>query len=279
VSELIRSVGASAEWRVVSACLHAKDSRRRLVSLPVRAHPRLYPSRRSPARPAAASVALPPPGRRRDRRGRPLDTHFLASAVVRYRHFHERLRFRQQVGCMAADFFLAEPSVIPATENALAAAVAANAPRYLRNAASTAFADLAHFLVRSRRNIDGIAPNKPCDSLHRAAWGSQQSSARPYRGRSLIGLASVTAPAPCAAMPPASSSAFDPDGFRLLGIVPARSPWPSTTCSCRPSRRGRSIDDFVGHVRSSKTSPLPLLPRRPDCRSRIVTEPWRRASS
>src|ERR1700742_1711860 len=151
--ELVRSVGASAEWRERnSLSIHAKEIRSADLD------PELCARIRASILARCGEVALPPPGgdvigRRR------LDTHFLAfeqlGATVTATH---RLEFRAS-RLKGADVFLDEPSVT-ATENALVAAVAARGTTYLRNAASEPHVqDLAHFLVALGARIEGIGTN------------------------------------------------------------------------------------------------------------------------
>src|SRR5499426_1833063 len=144
--ELVRSVGASADWTDRNTLeIHAQDIR------PSDLDPELCRKIRAsillagPLLARCGEITLPPPGgdvigRRR------LDTHFLAlerlGADVTADDKFE-LRAKTLVG---ADVFLDEPSVT-ATENALVAATAARGTTILRNAASEPHVqDLAHFL-------------------------------------------------------------------------------------------------------------------------------------
>src|SRR5215469_5822372 len=132
--ELIRSVGARAEWRGRNRLdIHAKDIRAADLDARLCARIRASILLVGPLLARCGQVALPPPGgdvigRRR------LDTHFLAfeqlGATVTATDKIE-LRAGQLRG---ADVFLDEPSVT-ATENALVAAVAAHGTTYLRNVA------------------------------------------------------------------------------------------------------------------------------------------------
>ena len=153
--ELIRSVGASAEWRGRNRlAIHAKDIRAADLDRDLCARIRASILLAGPLLARCGEVALPPPGgdvigRRR------LDTHFLAfeqlGASVAAT---DKLVFRSR-GLHGADVFLDEPSVT-ATENALVAAVAAKGTTYLRNAASEPHVqDLAHFLVALGRQHRG----------------------------------------------------------------------------------------------------------------------------
>ena len=176
--ELIRSVGASAEWHERNTlAIHAKDDSRRRSRSRCCARgsaPRsCWPGRCSPA---AARSTLPPPGgdvigRRR------LDTHFLAFEQL------GATRHGRPSGCefeasrlKGADVFLDEPSVT-ATENALMAAVAAHGTTILRNVASEPHVqDLAHFLVALGAQIDGIGTNTMI--VHGAAHARRRDATR-----------------------------------------------------------------------------------------------------
>src|SRR5579872_5865464 len=157
--ELVRSVGASAEWRGRNRlAIHAKEIRAADLDPELCARIRASILLAGPLLARCGEVTLPPPGgdvigRRR------LDTHFLAfeqlGATV---SANTRLEFRAS-GLRGADVFLDEPSVT-ATENALIAAVAANGITHLRNAASEPHVqDLARFLVALGANIEGIGTN------------------------------------------------------------------------------------------------------------------------
>ena len=157
--ELIRSVGASAEWQGRNTlAIHAREIRAADLDPELCARIRASILLAGPLLARCGEVALPPPGgdvigRRR------LDTHFLAfeqlGATVTAT---DKLEFRSKE-LHGADVFLDEPSVT-ATENALVAAVAARGTTYLRNAASEPHVqDLAHFLVKLGARIEGIGTN------------------------------------------------------------------------------------------------------------------------
>src|SRR6516162_4632468 len=157
--ELIRSVGASAEWRGRNRLtVHAKHIRAADLDPDLCARIRASILLAGPLLARCGELTLPPPGgdvigRRR------LDTHVLAfeqlGATVTAT---DRLEFRS-AGLKGADVFLVEPSVT-ATENALVAAVAAKGTTYLRNAASEPHVqDLAHFLLALGARIEGIGTN------------------------------------------------------------------------------------------------------------------------
>src|SRR6516162_3956024 len=121
--ELVRSVGARAEWRAPNTLeIEARSIRASGLDARLCARIRASILLAAPLLARCGEVALPPPGgdvigRRR------VDTHFLAlrqlgATVVAKEHFAFRTR-----GLRGADVFLDEPSVT-GTENALMAAVA-----------------------------------------------------------------------------------------------------------------------------------------------------------
>ena len=157
--ELIRSVGASAEWKARNTlAIHAKEVRAADLDPELCARIRASILLAGPLLARCGEVALPPPGgdvigRRR------LDTHVLAfeqlGATVTATH---RLEFRA-TRLRGADVFLDEPSVT-ATENALVAAVAAHGTTYLRNAASEPHVqELCYFLNILGGQIEEIGSN------------------------------------------------------------------------------------------------------------------------
>ena len=213
--ELIRSVGASAEWQDRNRlAIHAREVRAADLDPELCARIRASILLAGPLLARCGEVALPPPGgdvigRRR------LDTHFLAfeqlGATVTATH---RLEFRA-TKLKGADVFLDEPSVT-ATENALVAAVAAEGTTYLRNAASEPHVqDLAHFLVALGAKIEGIGTNTII--VHGpATLGGTSYAIQPdhIEVGSLIGLAAVTRSPLRIAARRRRASALDPDGFR-----------------------------------------------------------------
>ena len=166
--ELIRSVGASADWRGRNRlAVHAKQIRAADLDPDLCARIRASILLAAPLLARCGGLTLPPPGgdvigRRR------LDTHFLAF---------------EQLGAS-----------VTATENALIAAVAAQGTTYLRNAASEPHVqDLAHFLTALGATIEGIGTNTMV--VHgQAALGAASYSIQPdhIEVGSLIGLAAVT---------------------------------------------------------------------------------------
>jgi UDP-N-acetylglucosamine 1-carboxyvinyltransferase len=256
--ELIRSVGASAEWRGRNRlAIHAKDIRAADLDRDLCARIRASILLAGPLLARCGEVALPPPGgdvigRRR------LDTHFLAfeqlGATVTAT---DKLEFRSKE-LHGADVFLDEPSVT-ATENALVAAVAAKGTTYLRNAASEPHVqDLAHFLVALGASIEGIGTNTLV--VHdKATLGQASYSIQPdhIEVGSLIGLAAVTRSPLRIVRAGVQHLRSILMGFERLGIV----------CEIAgddlivPSEQTLKIrDDFGGHVPKLEDQPWPAFP-------------------
>lgn len=191
--ELLRSVGASAEWTARNTlAIHAAELRTDDLDPVLCAKIRASILLAGPLLARRGHVILPPPGgdvigRRR------VDTHFLAfeqlGATV---SASDRYEFRA-VQLVGADVFLDEPSVT-ATENALMAAVAARGTTVLRNAASEPHVqDLARFLVALGAEIEGIGTNTV--SVHGPATlrgARHRIGADHIEVGSFIGLAAVT---------------------------------------------------------------------------------------
>jgi UDP-N-acetylglucosamine 1-carboxyvinyltransferase len=256
--ELMRSVGATAEWRQRNTLdIHAKSIRSSDLDPVLCARIRASILLAGPLLARCGEVMLPPPGgdvigRRR------LDTHFLAfeqlgATVVAT----DRLEFRAS-RLRGADVFLDEPSVT-ATENALMAAVAAHGSTHLRNAASEPHVqDLAHFLVALGARIEGIGTNTMV--VHGpATLGSTSYSIGPdhIEVGSLIGLAAVTRSPLRIARAGVGHLRSIRMGFERLGIV----------CEVDgddlvvPSGQSLKIrDDFGGHVPKLEDQPWPAFP-------------------
>jgi UDP-N-acetylglucosamine 1-carboxyvinyltransferase len=256
--ELIRSVGASAEWQKPNTlAIHAKDIRAADLDPELCARIRASILLAGPLLARCGEVVLPPPGgdvigRRR------LDTHFLAfeqlgatvAASTRLELRCSRLK--------GADVFLDEPSVT-ATENALMAAVAADGTTYLRNAASEPHVqDLAHFLVALGARIDGIGTNTMV--VHGpATLGPVNYVIGPdhIEVGSLIGLAAVTRSPLRIARAGVEHLRSIRMGFERLGI----------SCEVKgddlivSDRQTLKItDDFGGHVPKLEDQPWPAFP-------------------
>ncbi len=256
--ELIRSVGASAEWRQRNTlAIHARNIRAADLDPVLCARIRASILLAGPLLARCGEVMLPPPGgdvigRRR------LDTHFLAfeqlgASVVAT----DRLQFR----CLrlkGADVFLDEPSVT-ATENALMAAVAAYGTSHLRNVASEPHVqDLAHFLVALGARIEGIGTNTMV--VHGpATLGAATYSIGPdhIEVGSLIGLAAVTRSPLRIARAGIEHLRSIRMGFERLGIVC------EVDCDDLVVPSGQTLkirDDFGGHVPKLEDQPWPAFP-------------------
>jgi UDP-N-acetylglucosamine 1-carboxyvinyltransferase len=256
--ELIRSVGASAEWQKPNRlAIHAKDIRAADLDPELCARIRASILLAGPLLARCGEVVLPPPGgdvigRRR------LDTHFLAfeqlGATVTASTRLE-LRCSRLVG---ADVFLDEPSVT-ATENALMAAVAAHGTTYLRNAASEPHVqDLAHFLVALGARIEGIGTNTMV--VHGpASLGSVTHAIGPdhIEVGSLIGLAAVTRSKLRIARAGVEHLRSIRMGFERLGIA-CEVEGDDLLVSDHQTLKVQ--DDFGGHVPKLEDQPWPAFP-------------------
>jgi UDP-N-acetylglucosamine 1-carboxyvinyltransferase len=256
--ELIRSVGATAEWRHRNTLdIHAKSIRSTDLDPVLCARIRASILLAGPLLARCGEVMLPPPGgdvigRRR------LDTHFLAfeqlgASVVAT----DRLEFRAP-RLRGADVFLDEPSVT-ATENALMAAVAAHGTTHLRNAASEPHVqDLAHFLVALGARIEGIGTNTVV--VHGpATLGSASYSIGPdhIEVGSLIGLAAVTHSPLRIARAGVGHLRSIRMGFERLGIVCEVDGDDLVVAS---DQTLKIRDDFGGHVPKLEDQPWPAFP-------------------
>src|ERR1700761_5808647 len=256
--ELIRSVGALAEWRGRNRlAIHAKEIRAADLDPVLCARIRASILLAGPLLARCGEVMLPPPGgdvigRRR------LDTHFLAFEHLGAGLFPTaRLEFRCP-RLKGADVFLDEPSVT-ATENALMAAVTAHGTTYLRNVASEPHVqDLAHFLVALGAQIEGVGTNTIV--VHGpATLGAVSYAIGPdhIEVGSLIGLAAVTRSPLRIARAGVEHLRSIRMGFERLVIV----------CEVEgddlvvPSGQTLKIkDDFCGHVPKLEDQPRPALP-------------------
>jgi UDP-N-acetylglucosamine 1-carboxyvinyltransferase len=256
--ELIRSVGASAEWRARNTlAIHARSIRAADLDPVLCARIRASILLAGPLLARCGEVMLPPPGgdvigRRR------LDTHFLAfeqlGASVTA---SELLEFRAK-RLKGADVFLDEPSVT-ATENALMAAVAAHGTTYLRNVASEPHVqELAHFLVALGARIEGIGTNTMIvhgpATLRGATWSIGPDH---IEVGSLIGLAAVTRSPLRIARAGVEHLRSIRMGFERLGVV----------CEVDgddlivPDHQTLKIhDDIGGHVPKLEDQPWPAFP-------------------
>jgi UDP-N-acetylglucosamine 1-carboxyvinyltransferase len=191
--ELLKSVGASAEWTARnSLTIHAKtltaSDHDPVLCRKIRASILLA----APLLARCGEIRLPPPGgdvigRRR------VDTHFLALEQLGTSFSFEDAFVLRTKGLVGADVFLDEPSVT-ATENALTAAVAAQGTTVLRNAAGEPHVqDLARFLVAMGASIDGIGTNTITIHGGRPLHGCTHEIGPDHiEVGSFIGLAAVT---------------------------------------------------------------------------------------
>ncbi len=256
--ELIRSVGATVEWRRRNTLfIHAKDIRAADLDPVLCARIRASILLAGPLLARCGGVMLPPPGgdvigRRR------LDTHFLAfeqlgATVIAT----DRLEFRA-TRLKGADVFLDEPSVT-ATENALMAAVASHGTTHLRNVASEPHVqDLAHFLVALGARIEGIGTNTMV--VHGpATLGACTYSIGPdhIEVGSLIGLAAVTRSPLRIARAGVEHLRSIRMGFERLGIV-CEVDGDDLTVSGEQTLKVH--DDFGGHVPKLEDQPWPAFP-------------------
>lgn len=157
--ELVRSVGATAEWTETNTLdISAAELKPHKLDPALSARIRASILLAAPLLARCGNVTLPAPGgdvigRRR------LDTHFLAMTQLGVQVVEDggyKMSVDRLVG---ADVFLDEPSVT-GTENALILAAAAEGTTVLRNAASEPHVqDLAEFLVALGARIDGIGTN------------------------------------------------------------------------------------------------------------------------
>ncbi|MDB4891638.1 MAG: UDP-N-acetylglucosamine 1-carboxyvinyltransferase [Gemmatimonadetes bacterium] len=156
---LLKSVGASAEWTTRnSLTIHAKTLSVKELDPELCRKIRASILLAGPLLARCGEIVLPPPGgdvigRRR------VDTHFLALQQLGATFELDEAFILRASKLKGADVFLDEPSVT-ATENALAAAVAAEGTTVLRNAAGEPHVqDLARFLVAMGASIEGIGTN------------------------------------------------------------------------------------------------------------------------
>src|SRR5687767_8919893 len=256
--ELVRSVGASADWTERNSLhIHAKSIR------PSDLDPELCRKIRAsillagPLLARCGEITLPPPGgdvigRRR------LDTHFLALERLGARVSGEDAFELRAKSLRGADVFLDEPSVT-ATENALVAATAARGTTILRNAASEPHVqDLCHFLCTLGAKIEGIGTNTV--TIHGGGsigGGTHRIGPDHIEVGSFIGLAAVTRSEiriEAAGVEHLRSTLL---GFARLGI----------TCRVEgddliiPADQSREIQsDLGGHVPKLEDQPWPAFP-------------------
>ncbi|HVA58665.1 MAG TPA: UDP-N-acetylglucosamine 1-carboxyvinyltransferase [Gemmatimonadaceae bacterium] len=256
--ELVRSVGASAEWiEPNTLAVHARTVHAARLDPVLCARIRASILLAAPLLVRSGAVTLPPPGgdiigRRR------LDTHF---HVLRELGAEFTLSDRYELrtkGFTGADVFLDEPSVT-ATENALMAAAAARGTTVLRNAASEPHVqDLARFLVALGATIDGIGTNT-LTIEGATAFGAASHAVGPdhIEVGSFIGLAAVTNSALRIEHAGVEHLRSTRMGFERLGII----------CEVDgadlvvPANQPRIIQsDLGGHVPKLEDQPWPSFP-------------------
>ncbi|MDB4915188.1 MAG: UDP-N-acetylglucosamine 1-carboxyvinyltransferase [Gemmatimonadetes bacterium] len=191
--ELLKSVGAQAEWTSRNALtIHAKSIHAAQLNPELCRNIRASILLAGPLLARCGEVVLPPPGgdvigRRR------LDTHFLALQQLGASFDVNGAYTIRASKLKGADVFLDEPSVT-GTENALAAATAAQGTTVLRNAASEPHVqDMARFLVAMGASIDGIGTNTITIQGGRPLHGCTHEIGPDHiEVGSFIGLAAVT---------------------------------------------------------------------------------------
>ncbi len=256
--DLVRSVGAEAEWRERNTlAIHAREVRATGLDPELCANIRASILLAGPLLARCGHVVLPPPGgdvigRRR------VDTHFLALQQLGATVSAERNYEFTAAKLVGADVFLDEPSVT-ATENALMAAVVASGQTVLRNAASEPHVqDLAHFLVAIGSKIDGIGTNTM--TVHGGrALGSATHRIGPdhIEVGSLIGLAAVTRSELTIKRAGLEHLRSTLMGFDRLGIV-CRAEGEDLVVPADQSRRIRT--DLGGHIPKLEDQPWPAFP-------------------
>jgi UDP-N-acetylglucosamine 1-carboxyvinyltransferase len=256
--ELIRSLGAEAEWQGQNTLrIHAREIRPSSLDHGLAAKIRGSILLAGSLLGRCGRVTLPPPGgdvigRRR------LDTHFLALEQLGATFRLTDVFDIEAKSLRGADVFLDEPSVT-ATENAMIAAVAAEGTTVLRNAASEPHVqDLAHFLCALGAQIHGVGTNQL--TIH---GGSPLGGATHRIGPdhievgSFIGLAAVTNSELRIEQAGVEHLRSTLMGFERLGI------------ECRidgadlvvPKEQRREIQsDLGGHVPTLSDQPWPAFP-------------------
>ena len=190
---LLKSVGARADWTSRNALtIHAKSLKVSELDPELCKKIRASILLAGPLLARCGEIVLPPPGgdvigRRR------VDTHFLALQQLGATFELSDAFVLRAKKLKGADVFLDEPSVT-ATENALAAAVAAEGTTVLRNAASEPHVqDLARFLVAMGASIEGIGTNTITIHGGRPLHGCTHEIGPDHiEVGSFIGLAAVT---------------------------------------------------------------------------------------
>ncbi|HVB31334.1 MAG TPA: UDP-N-acetylglucosamine 1-carboxyvinyltransferase [Gemmatimonadaceae bacterium] len=256
--ELVRSVGASAEWSDRNTlAVHARSVHAARLDPVLCARIRASILLAAPLLARSGAVVLPPPGgdvigRRR------LDTHFHVLRELGAT-FTVSTQYEMRVdGFTGADVFLDEPSVT-ATENALMAAATARGTTVLRNAAGEPHVqDLARFLVALGAQIHGIGTNTLTIDGGRSLGGATYEIGPDHiEVGSFIGLAAVTNSALRIERAGVEHLRSTRIGFERLGI----------TCQVDgadlvvPADQARIMQsDLGGHVPKLEDQPWPAFP-------------------
>jgi UDP-N-acetylglucosamine 1-carboxyvinyltransferase len=258
--ELLRSVGAKAEWlaedsHALRICAVQVAADRISASLCGRIRASILLA--APLLARSGEVILPPPGgdvigRRR------LDTHVLALAQLGAEvAVGDALELRART-LTGADIFLDEPSVT-ATENALMAAVAAQGVTVLRNCACEPHVqDLACFLACLGAEIEGAGTNRLTVHGGRPLGGGDFTIGPDHiEVGSFIGLAAVTG----------SSLRIEDAGIEHLRSI--RMGFERLGVGCRTEGRDIVVDaaqsrtirpDLGGHIPKLEDQPWPGFP-------------------
>jgi UDP-N-acetylglucosamine 1-carboxyvinyltransferase len=202
-------------------------------------------------------VELPPPGgdvigRRR------MDTHFLAFEALGARvklNGGFRIQAEKLTG---ADFFLDEPSVT-GTENAIMAAVLAEGPSRIRNAAAEPHVqDLCRLLNAMGAAIRGVGTHVlDIDGVTKLGGTRFRLGADHIEAGSFIGLAAVTRSDLVIEGAPVEHLDSTLIGFRRLGIECEVQGEDLAVYGSRPARVQR---DAYGHVPKVDDGPWPAFP-------------------
>src|SRR4051812_10527536 len=191
--ELVRSLRVDVSWADRNTLhIHAREVEAARLDPNLCRNIRASILLAAPLLARCGEIVLPPPGgdvigRRR------VDTHFLALERLGATFELDEAFILRAKKLKGADVFLDEPSVT-ATENALAAAVAAEGTTVLRNAASEPHVqDLARFLVAMGASIEGIGTNTITIHGGRPLHGCTHEIGPDHiEVGSFIGLAAVT---------------------------------------------------------------------------------------
>ena len=256
--ELIRSIGAEAEWTSRnSLAIQARTVKGSALDPELCAKIRASILLAGPLLARCGSVKLPPPGgdvigRRR------VDTHFLALEQLGASCTFDDGFSLSAPRLRGADVFLDEPSVT-ATENAMMAAVAAKGTTILRNAASEPHVqDLAKFLTALGAELEGVGTNTMTIHGGRPLHGATHEIGPDHiEVGSFIGLAAVTRSELRIERAGVEHLRSTRLGFARLGIV-CTEEGDDLIVSAEQSRE--IADDLGGHVPKLEDQPWPAFP-------------------